>query len=425
MRVDFSYSRIFKFLFLTYLVISILYIFLFFYGSPHKTHDKLTPVTPSKVPQHTQPSVEDNKNEILWANNQGSTVPLSESYVYSKLFSETMQPTNLKPYYYRMEPAPSPDDITVATLITADRFQVFEKLVNNYKGPISVALHISDDHNQANILRRLDNMYQSNPLMKKYVDIHLIIDKFERQFNYWRNVARFFSRTDYFLLLDIDFYLCTDFRQSLQNHPELMNRLKDGNVAIVLPAFEYDVLNEGRDAKVFPRVKSDLVKLVDDKKVSMFHKGWTRGHGSSNYTHWYQADTPYTVTEYNFSYEPYVIVKKDGIPWCNERFIGYGGNKAACLFEIYLSGVDYWVLPQDFIIHQNHDYLEDTRRIERNFNKKVYQNFREEACFRYFRNFLSRNEWGTPKADNLKKECSKSVPNFLKDTTAYQSETLQ
>ncbi|ORX91619.1 hypothetical protein K493DRAFT_227591 [Basidiobolus meristosporus CBS 931.73] len=334
-----------------------------------------------------------------------------------------MQPTNLKPYYYRMEPAPPKEDITVATLITADRFHVFEKLVNNYKGPVSVALHVSDDKNKMEILNKLEEMYTSNPLMKKHVDVHLIIDTYERQFNYWRNVARFFTRTDYFLLLDIDFYLCTDFRQSLQEHPELMNRLREGNAAIVLPAFEYDVLDEGRDAEVFPRVKSSLVDLVGAGKISMFHKSWVRGHGSTNYTRWYEAITPYKVTDYNYSYEPYVIVKKDGVPWCNERFIGYGGNKAACLYEIYLSGVDYWVLPQDFIIHQNHDYLENTRRIERNFNKQVYKNFREEACFRYFRNFLSRGEWDTPKAENIKRECSQNIANFQDNTNAFRSET--
>jgi len=49
---------------------------------------------------------------------------------------------------------------------------------------------------------------------------------------------------------------------------------------------------------------------------------------------------------------------------CDERFIGYGGNKAACLFEIYLSGVDFFVLSDDFIIHQSHPYAEQVRKHE-------------------------------------------------------------
>jgi hypothetical protein len=31
-----------------------------------------------------------------------------------------------------------------------------------------------------------------------------------------------------------------------------------------------------------------------------------------------------------------------------------------------LAGIDYWVLPDDFLIHQTHHYLEDTRAKEVN-----------------------------------------------------------
>jgi hypothetical protein len=49
---------------------------------------------------------------------------------------------------------------------------------------------------------------------------------------------------------------------------------------------------------------------------------------------------------------------------CDERFVGYGGNKAACLFEMYLSGVSYRVIADHFIIHQNHLYEETARKNE-------------------------------------------------------------
>lgn len=49
---------------------------------------------------------------------------------------------------------------------------------------------------------------------------------------------------------------------------------------------------------------------------------------------------------------------------CDERFVGYGSNKAACLYEIYLSGAEFWVLPNDFLIHQRHPYPENDRRVE-------------------------------------------------------------
>ena len=44
--------------------------------------------------------------------------------------------------------------------------------------------------------------------------------------------------------------------------------------------------------------------------------------------------------------------------------MGYGGNKAACLFEMYLSGVSFYVLSDDFLVHQSHAYNEVARKLE-------------------------------------------------------------
>lgn len=59
-------------------------------------------------------------------------------------------------------------------------------------------------------------------------------------------------------------------------------------------------------------------------------------------------------------------VYNDSSSWCrcDERFNGYGGNKAACLFEMYLSGVSFYVLSDHFLIHQSHPYEEEARRSE-------------------------------------------------------------
>ena len=71
----------------------------------------------------------------------------------------------------------------------------------------------------------------------------------------------------------------------------------------------------------------------------------------------------YEVTTYQSAYEPYVIMSKQA-SWCDERFTGYGGNKAACLFELYLSGVTFYVMSDHFLIHQSHKYEEEARREE-------------------------------------------------------------
>lgn len=118
----------------------------------------------------------------------------------------------------------------------------------------------------------------------------------------------------------------------------------------------------------------------------MFHAFWGPGHNSTEYKRFYAASAGdiYKVTRYQSAYEPYIIFRKEGPPWykvqqcrlflstnlinnssrCDERFVGYGGNKAACLFEMYLAGVSFYVLADHFIIHQNHLYEESARKSE-------------------------------------------------------------
>ncbi|KAL1914991.1 uncharacterized protein VTP21DRAFT_7696 [Calcarisporiella thermophila] len=400
-----SASKLLKYVFIGYLVISLLYtahhLFELYRGEP-RLKPKPIPPNPKEllaIPQSPQ--------QLKWSNSLGVTEDMPESFMLSKVFSDAMGPSRVIPYYFKAERVPEKEDITIATLVTANRFTVFSRLVTHYQGPVSVAIHVQDDDSKDQLLESLHAMYDENPHMKTFVDIHLVVDPFERQFNMWRNVAKFFARSNYVMMLDVDFHLCTDFRKSIQNDPKLMQVLREGKGALVVPAFEFNEQEDGMDYKTFPTTKQELVKIQRDDKIDMFHRSWWRGHGSTNYTRWYDSTEPYKVTSYQYSYEPYIIYRKEGSPWCDERFVGYGANKAACLYEIYLSGIDYWVLPNDFLIHQTHPYPESSRKKERKYNRKLYDNFREEVCLRYMRAFMASGEWDTPRADNLKAECSK------------------
>ncbi|KDE05441.1 hypothetical protein MVLG_04235 [Microbotryum lychnidis-dioicae p1A1 Lamole] len=340
-----------------------------------------------------------------------SQLALSEDQFLSLSFSSSLQPSKVIPYYYRATDPDRPDfnkeDITITTLITSNRLEVFKRLVERYQGPISATVHLPDSSAHAETLQVLDEAYNGSPLMRKYVDIHLVYDSFDRQFNMWRNVAKFFARTEYVMMLDVDFWLCTDFRSRILGSEEIMARLRGGLAAFVVPAFEFAKQSDGVDPSTFPTTKEELVKLVEAEKIGMFHKSWAPGHGSTNYTKYYAAKPGevYRVTGYTHSYEPYAIFKKEGTPWCDERFIGYGGNKAACLYELYLSGVSFYVLPDDMLIHQSHAYAEKARQHERRYNRKLYIDFREETCFRYLNMFI--DQIGSPRAKNLAQECKK------------------
>lgn len=153
--------------------------------------------------------------------------------------------------------------------------------------------------------------------MSAHVDVHLVIDNFERQFNMWRNVARLFARTDYIMMLDVDFALCTDFRRAIRSSEQVVGKLKDGNAAFVIPAFEYTNASDGTDSSTFPRDKDSLLPLVDSKRIGMFHASWGSGHNSTDYPKYYTSKPGevYKVTQYQSAYEPYVVFKKEGPPW--------------------------------------------------------------------------------------------------------------
>lgn len=182
-------------------------------------------------------------------------------------------------------------------------------------GPISVTIHVSNDPTtRTELLDSLHTLYTSSPSMSMYVDVHLVVDNFDRQFNMWRNVARYFARTEHIMMLDVDFAICTDFRERMLKDEAIMAKLDGGRAAFVLPAFEYTEQKDGLDSTTFPTNKEDLLRLVDEGKIGMFHSFWKPGHGPTNYTRYYDANEVYKVETYTQAYEPYVIFRKEGPP---------------------------------------------------------------------------------------------------------------
>lgn len=77
------------------------------------------------------------------------------------------------------------------------------------------------------------------------------------------------------------------------------------------------MIRSSRPSLTFRFRAQGLLELVNADKIGMFHKSWGPGHGSTNYTRYYDAKPGevYRVQGYTHSYEPYVIFKKEGTPW--------------------------------------------------------------------------------------------------------------
>lgn len=153
---------------------------------------------------------------------------VAEDYMLSKAFSGVMQPTRVLPFYFKASFRDENDDddfhaddeiegeheytsgpidldtsqVTITTLITPDRYGVFLKLVKQYRGPISVATRIPRGEDQDRHFQELHQFFHDHTILRKYVDLHVIVDGLDLQLNMWRNVARMFARTDYFMMLD-------------------------------------------------------------------------------------------------------------------------------------------------------------------------------------------------------------------------------
>ncbi|KZP22589.1 glycosyltransferase family 49 protein [Athelia psychrophila] len=339
-----------------------------------------------------------------------------------------MQPSTTVPFFYRATGSPDfefeENDVTITTLITADRFPVFKRLVDTYTGPISVTIHTLPSALPA-LLPLLHAMYTSAPAFPERVDVHLVIDAFPRQFNTWRNAARLWARTKWVMMLDVDFALCTDFRAAIRGGPEhggrggLLGgegrRILDAGGGLVVPAFEYTRASEGANASTFPTDKPTLLNLVRTHRIGPFHASWAAGHAATLYPSFYAAPPgamyPVPVDSYQAAYEPYVVFnrfwgKGVGVR-CDERFAGYGGNKAACVYEHWLAGGGLWVLADHWVVHQSHVYKEGARRVERKSNRRLSSDFREDACVRWLHRHLLSSTLHTPRGRGVFGECAR------------------
>ncbi|KAF9169460.1 hypothetical protein BGX21_011348 [Mortierella sp. AD011] len=444
-------------------------------------------------------------------NNSKAIVRTSEDYMLSKAFAGAMQPTRIIPFYFKASFMDENDDddlheddddglqgfnrnganehsapvlldpsmVTITTMITPDRYSVFLKLVKQYRGPISVATHIRKGPDQDKMFHELNAFFAEHAILRKYVDLHVIVDGVDFQLNMWRNVGRMFARTDYFMMLDVDFHIPSSLKNNLHHDPRSQELLSSG-AALVVPAFEYSLEHDPKDSKYFPDTKAELIPLLEKKHIRVFHDSFPPGHAATDTPRWvamskrsdsgrivpppkgragfeeeygqYQDSSggddgavvegvgsiteeeqeeylekeadgarPYKVTAFEPKYEPYIILKREGTPWCDERFVGYGANKAACLFEIYISGVDFWVMPHDFLIHQYHDYPTTNRKNGRILNKQLFIQFQQEICFSTLRRMIVTGEWYTSKADNLRHQCG-PFENFLKSADEMAQE---
>lgn len=90
-------------------------------------------------------------------------------------------------------------------------------------------------------------------------------------------------------------------------------------------------------------------------KVEVFNIHNPPGHGPTNSTKWIRLSRPVTYRAvYAPRYEPFLVLSRHVAPWCDERFVGYGGNKIAYITQLHGQGFSFHVHPYGFVIHVPH-----------------------------------------------------------------------
>ncbi|OCF76378.1 hypothetical protein I204_02073 [Kwoniella mangroviensis CBS 8886] len=272
-----------------------------------------------------------------------------------KAFPRTAYNVQVLPYFRSKSIRYDKDDVTLITWGTYDRLDRLVGLAASAHGPVSVAFYLPrDDLIAANQLAELVTLYQTNPSLSSRVDIHLVTADRPLLHNTWRNIARTFTSTDWVLLR---------FRQATARDA-WVKELENGRAALVIPPFEWvDAPGE----EFCPKSKQDLRHLYDTLSLDAFETDNPVLSHATDYAQFMNAsrDEPYMVTEYEFLYEIYGIFRQDTEVWCDERFAGAGYNRAACTASMYMSGMNLYVLPDQWAIHHPHtDGAFETRSSE-------------------------------------------------------------
>ncbi|QRV84218.1 Glycosyl-transferase for dystroglycan [Ceratobasidium sp. AG-Ba] len=107
-------------------------------------------------------------DSVVWnsavVRHSTSKIRFETNVIMLKFFSESRIPTHIVPFYYRALHNHDPDDITVATIVTSNRFGALKRLAHYYQGPVSVTVHINSTPTarRADLIESLHDLYTSS-----------------------------------------------------------------------------------------------------------------------------------------------------------------------------------------------------------------------------------------------------------------------
>lgn len=328
----------------------------------------------------------------------------------------------------------TPQSITLVTQGNVSRFQRLLFVLERWNGPISVAMYIRTKE-ELYTWYTLVQEQANNALFQKYVSIHLFFESKEssspqspssytsshlssRHFypiNYLRNLAlrNAVTESDYVFLNDIDLMppanahdtVLSTIQEQIQQQQQKQQQQKSDKTFWILPAFERFPIGEEQadvnDLSLIPHDKQSLLEALQKDLVAPFHTYGQTQHGYTNYAQWYNMTTTYTVP-YGYKFEPYCIVKSKDLHDYFPLFRGFGKNKLSFFLEAYYRNYTFQVLPNHFVVHMDHTFL-DHRSLQYDGNSEdVYPRFQEHL----------KEEYGIPTTSSSEQELMKTAYRY-------------
>jgi len=171
--------------------------------------------------------------------------------------------------------------------------------------------------------------------------------------NLLRNLAKNGCQTNYTYVPDIDMVPTPGMDLQLETflrQDQINNNCT--KCAFVIPTYEI-----AKEVSSLPQNKTDLLKLVGEKKARQFHQAlYSINQKSSNLQKWEKIpetdnlEVAYKVEKYIFKYEPLYVARGDTPPF-DERFIGFGMTRNTQVYEMYVAGYNFYLLNNIFTSH--------------------------------------------------------------------------
>jgi len=293
---------------------------------------------------------------------ESGTKVLSDDNVYEFPIYEY----NKEDRWLSSKKARTDDMITIVTQCSIDRLPQLRSMCQAWSGIISVAIYIKE--NVELCKERLNELFHEMERCYSVVlDISLLyennLDRTDSDgvdvlypINHLRNLALDNASSELVFLLDVDFVPSLNMHEMLINndmYKDALNVSKKANLALVIPAFEINTNDTSIVAH--PRTKADIMNMVSLNNASPFHvERFAFGHRNTNYNYWYKSNEIYGI-EYELMYEPYIIIKRQGLRKYDERYRGYGMNKIVHIAGLAMKdNIKFAVLPNIFVSASEH-----------------------------------------------------------------------